>query len=102
MKLEVYFEPCKYANILDCYFILSDHNGKKQVAAPMELKFEPLDAYIDNKPTLRFSGPEVAGGLLQAFVDGLARVGYRYESSDVGELKATKIHLEDMRKLVFK
>jgi glutamine amidotransferase-like uncharacterized protein len=37
-----------------------------------------------------------------ALVSGLAESGYTYESSDKGELKATKIHLEDMRKLALK
>jgi hypothetical protein len=101
VKIEVFFQHGIASNVTECYIIRTNYNGKKELCKPMEMVFEPLNEQIKQDPSLSIGGLDVHMGFFQALVDGLARVGYRYESSDTGELKATKVHLEDMRKLVF-
>ncbi len=103
MKLEIFFDHKVWSAETAVFIVLTDQNGKRMLAKPMELVFEPLD--LDHgklaEPSLNFS-PEFGMQFFPALVDGLARAGYKYESSDTGELKATKVHLDDMRKLVLK
>ena len=101
MKLEFFFSQQSHAARTDVFIVLTDHNGKRCFAKPMNLEFVQIEDYCIKDPTLSFTN-EMSLGFFPALVDGLAKAGYKYESSDAGELKATKVHLDDMRKLVFK
>ena len=62
-----------------------------------------INSWETPEPTLTFSGHDSIQ-FLQGLADGLAEVGFRpdiLKASDK-ELSATRYHLEDMRKLVFK
>lgn len=101
MKLEVYFDDKEQFGETACYIIKTDYKGNRFVAKPMLLEFVPVVEETRVDPSLRFNYADRTLGFLEALADGLARAGYKAENNDVGELKATKIHLEDMRKLVF-
>lgn len=100
MKFQIYFERRQWADATDIYIVLKDHNGKRKILKPTYIEFVPIkeDGNIDPSFTVKGSDERE---FFPALVDAMAKCGYRYESSDAGELKATKIHLEDMRKIVF-
>lgn len=102
MKLEVHLRNTDYSAATEMHIVQIGPDGSRYICKPMKMEFEPLTEGSYTNPSLMISRQEERGGFLQALVDGLAKAGYRYESSDVGELKATKVHLDDMRKLVFK
>lgn len=99
MKLKFFFEQFPYEDAVSVYIVAEKPDGEKLIAAPIKLEFNPIENYAKD-PCLRLSGP-IAREFFPALVEGLARSGYAYESTDKGELKATKKHLEDMRELVF-
>lgn len=104
MKLEFHFDNRRWAGETDCYIIQIDHEGRRRIAKPMALEFAPLeemDSSTRNEPSLRFHAMDRFDGFFEALVEGLARAGFKAESNDIGELKATKLHLTDMQKLVF-
>lgn len=101
MKLKFYFEQRAYADSTAIYLIAEDASGNRSIASPMKLEFKPLAEGLVSEPSLEFSG-HMSREFFPALVDGLARSGYTYESSDKGELKATKAHLEDMRTLALR
>jgi len=75
------------------------------VAKPMDLIFEEMKDLEPNEPSIKISrifGKET--NFLQALSDALAKCGYKPKSveENEGELKATKYHLEDMRKIALK
>ena len=71
----------------------------------MQLNFKEVNPGDITEPSIKISrvfGRET--NFLQALSDALAKAGYEPKTieENKGELKATKIHLEDMRKIVFK
>lgn len=104
MKLKFYFHQTPWANQTDVYLVGEKADGEVFVAKPCDLVFEPVGSgavLLPKDPTFRFGG-NMSREFFPALVEALAKSGYTYESSDKGELKATKVHLEDMRKLAFK
>ena len=101
MKLTFYFHQTPYADQTEVYLVGEDKHGKRFLCEPMEMKFVEKSPHERMQPSLVFNGIQ-SREFFPALVDGLAKAGFKYESSDVGELKATKVHLDDMRKLVFK
>lgn len=97
MKLKFYFKSEVWADQVIVYLVGEDAHNKRFIAKPMDLVFEPLDNNsVNTSPTLAVSG-FMAREFLPALANGLAEAGYRHESTDAGELKATKYHLEDLR-----
>jgi hypothetical protein len=101
VKLKFYFNTPVWADQVSIYLIGEDASGKRFIAKPMELSFGPIDEGLQSDPTLKISG-FISREFLPALANALAESGYRHESTDAGELKATKAHLDDMRKLVLK
>lgn len=102
MKLKFYFYQTPWADQTDVYLVGENANGVNIVAKPCDLVFEDIeDGMMPKEPTFKFTGP-MSREFFPALVDALAKSGYTYESADKGELKATKVHLEDLRKIVFK
>lgn len=98
MKLRFYFDSKPWSDSVSVYIVGEDAYGKKSIARPVQLVFEELDSRVAGQPTLEFSG-HLSREFFPALAQGLAEAGYRAESNDAGELKATKLHLEDMRLL---
>lgn len=74
--------------------------GVRHVAKPVKLKWEKVtDNGWNIEPTFTIGFMDV-----RDLTEKLAGLGFptKHESAVEAELKATKIHLEDMRKLVFK
>lgn len=101
MKLKFYFQENIAANRIDVYLVGEDSHGKRLFAKPSKIEFfERENSYDRVDPFLEFDG-FLSKEFFPALTNALAESGYKAESSDAGELKATKIHLEDMRNLVF-
>lgn len=98
MKLKFYFEKPVWADLIQIYLIGEDAAGKRFIAKPMDLEFEPMIDNANNDPTLKING-FMSREFLPALANALAEAGYRHESNDAGELKAMRLHLEDMRTL---
>ena len=96
MKLKFFFEHAPWNNTVNIYLIGQTSDGKNFVAEPVELKFKEQHAHLVSEPTLKVTGFE-SSQILPALANALAESGFRAESTDAGELKATKKHLEDMR-----
>lgn len=101
MKFEVFFQQDACSDSTNVMFVLTDHHGLRRYAKPIDLVFieKPEESFIEY--TLRLNNV-LSRQFFPALIEGLARAGYKYESSSEGELKATKSHLHDMRRLVFK
>lgn len=100
MKLKFYFQTDIASDRVNIYLIGEKHDGSRYIAKPMNLAFEPIDRNNRSSPSLEIEGFE-SREFLPALANALAEAGYRHESTEAGELKATKNHLEDMRKIVF-
>lgn len=87
---------------MEIYFFDRGPNYKA-VALPMDLVFKKMEEGKEYEPSLRIPGLMLPG-FLKALVSALDKSGVRSPSVDKveGELKATKYHLDDMRRLVFK
>jgi hypothetical protein len=82
---------------------IKDKRSEGYYRGILELKFEPVKLGEFISPSLVLD-EDIAEDLLHAFAQGLAEAGYLpkvYQDKD-NELKATKYHLEDMRKLALK
>lgn len=102
LKLKIYFKTELWADQVAMYLVGDDAYGKTFIAKPMDLVFEPMTEGAQFKePTLKFAG-HMSREFLPALANALAEAGYRHESTDAGELKATKAHLQDMRTLALK
>lgn len=101
MSLKFYFDRKDYALQTDVFIVDEKEDGTRLLAKPMNLCFEEMKESLKHKPSLSFSGP-MGREFLPKLAQGLAEYGYRPRSDDAQELKATKYHLEDMRKMVFK
>jgi hypothetical protein len=96
--IKIYLRKADWKMETECYIVDELADGRRLVVEPMDMVFsEPEEDHV-LEPSLRFSGyqsEEFLKGLSQALIE----LGYRDKSSE-GELKATKVHLEDMRSLV--
>jgi hypothetical protein len=104
-RMKIFITQNVWADTYDIHILEEGYNGKRYMAEPMELKFKEYVEGNIEPPTLKISrvfGRET--NFLQAFSDALAKCGYKPKSveENKGELKATKYHLEDMRKLLLK
>ncbi len=90
-------------------FIYRKHNGKIEVMTD-DSKGNKIIVEVEGyatterlKPTLRLNTGD-AGQIMKALADALDNHGVKTDSDAKmsGILEATKVHLEDMRKLVFK
>ncbi len=105
MNLEIHFDNRPWAGSTACYIVLIRADGARMIAKPMELIFEPFEqnGLGSPKPSIEFGPYLRADGFFEALVKALAAAGYKAPTNenDVGELKATKVHLADLQKLVF-
>ena len=103
--MKIFINPNTWADTYDIYIVEEGISGKRFMAEPMDLRFKEYNEGESVEPSIKISrmfGKET--NFLQALSDALAKAGYEPKTveENKGELKATKIHLEDMRKLVFK
>lgn len=105
-KLRVWAEHNIFNASLDLYILMDDSGGHAtHVAKPMDLIMEPItEGGRIAQPTLRLRHYE-AKDFLEAIKAGLERslhVQADSEAGLAGELKATKEHLDDLRKVIVK
>ena len=81
--------------------IFSEHDGRREFIQPVDLIGKLKEEGVPVKPTFSINEFE-ATEMLTALVDALRVSGIKAtnEPNDVGELAATKYHLEDMRSLM--
>lgn len=95
----MYLEEVPWASKVNLYIVREKLNGLKFVAQPLDFVFQKSEPGEVISPTLVFDtieGHQVLGELAKA----LGQAGFGAKETDVGELKATKSHLEDMRTLL--
>ena len=104
--MKIFIEPSAWQDRHNIYIMEEDYSKKRYIAKPMKLEFEEYKDGEVQEPTLQvsraFGGVET--NFLQSLSNALAEAGYKPKSieENEGELKATKLHLQDMRDLVFK
>ena len=84
-------------------WIMVNKDGKRYVAKPVEFEFEEVsECFRLPDSTFQFTTKGDARTFLQDLSNELNNQGMKPNNDAVhGELKSIKIHLEDMRKLVF-
>jgi len=84
-------------------FFCEERQGKIYIAKSVELVYEEYKPGAVHDPTLQIWQP-IANEFLKALAEELKKYGVRTVSDDKmeGILEATKLHLEDMRDIVFK
>jgi hypothetical protein len=99
--IKVYIQRDIPTDTINITFITTDKHGKRYRAKPISLDFEELN--YESKPTLQIMG-DVAPTFLQALAQALDENGIKTENDFKiqGLLEATKYHLEDLRRLIFK
>jgi len=103
--MRVFINSNEWSDSYEVYIIEENYEGKRFIAKPMNLEFKEHKEGDREEPSIKISrvfGKET--NFLQALSDALSKAGYSpiFVEENKGELKATKTHLEDMRKLVFK
>lgn len=101
MELQIYFDNKPWSGQTDVFIVNVNHRGEREIVKPMQMVFTPIDEHTKHEPSLTFSMQAKASGFFEALVRALAEAGYKQENPDSGELKATKIHLADMQRMVF-
>lgn len=106
MGIEVYIEQSLYRHGVEIFIVNRNPMTDEvdAVAKHVELEFDKYEpGQKTERATLEIYGRQ-AKGLLEALSKELNRKGIKPESDSKleGKLEATKYHLEDMRKLIFK
>ncbi len=100
--IQVFIEqkPCNRG--VDIY-IYEERNGKTCLYQTTELTIKECEAGASDEPTIKFNYP-IANELLQALQEAIVNIGIKPKEGNKieGLYEATKEHLNDMRKLVFK
>lgn len=103
-KIGIRIVRSQICDSLDMYFVERDDSGEiTHVAKPVDFIMEPIpDDGIISGPTFRI-GRRDSDILMQDMANELARNGVSPDATQkvMGQLEATKNHLEDMRTLVF-
>lgn len=97
MEIQIASNPALGGGGYDIYIFDGD-----SLAQPIELIFVDMDASTLAQPTMRLGGRE-AKQFFQAMGEAMDKQGIKTEQDAhiEGKLEATKLHLADMRRLVF-
>ncbi len=100
--MKVYIQKEIYSDSIGILFA-EEKNGKRYIAKPVQLEFTEYDIDTSTEPTIRISH-FLAPDFLKALAEALDKEQIKTENDFKiqGLLEATKRHLEDMRRLVFK
>ncbi len=101
MRVSIYQEPCFGGLSINMW---SRSNGKTYMVQPMEVIFKEVSEFATiERPTLRLSAA-TSPMFLAAFAEALDKHGVKTDSDAkiAGTLEATRAHLADMKKLVFR
>ncbi len=99
--IEFRFRLTDFDQGFEIAIVEKDERGRvTHVAKNIPLEMEPIEEGIASDWTIRLRGGE---RIASQMMSELARIGIKPESESKleGELKATRIHLEDMKRLVF-
>lgn len=102
MAYEVYVKENPVTANCEVY-IIDTSNGKRFVVKPMELIWTEVEGGKEYEPTLAIPH-YIARELFKAMKAAFTGAGIKTDDENMikAELKATKYHLQDMRKLVFR
>ena len=98
MKIKIYTTP--EFNQLQFLFYEERPDGKRYIAKSIELIMEEYKPGDLIKPTLMLPG-YTSGEFMKEMAEEIKKQGIRtkVDEDNEGELKATKYHLEDLRKI---
>lgn len=104
-NVKVYVNYKDYRRVADCHIVIENKDGSMGIVAPIQLVFEhkteeQLRTETDIPPT--FSGdPAIMNAIIKGFAKLAEERGIPTETEGAcrAELKATKYHLEDVRKV---
>lgn len=101
MKVKIYKDPA-FGTLVITFYEESGSGNKLYVAKPIVLELEEYDESKNYEPTLKIPW-HGAQGLLQSMAVELSNLGINIDKvkETQSALEATKIHLQDMRNLVF-
>lgn len=82
--------------------LYTKQDGQYYVVKPVSLELTKADGHCALTPTISLNGPS-AEGFLQSLAKALDNQGIKTDSDHrvQGTLDATKVHLDDMRNLVY-
>ncbi len=100
MKVSIYRDPCFGAVQI---LFWEERNGKRYVVEPLKMTLKECPDGFIYEPTLRINASS-AGQFLTAFAEALDHEGVKTDSDAkiAGTLEATREHLKDLQKIVFK
>lgn len=100
--MKVYIRKELYGEGIDIAFV-ENRDGKRFIVKPMRMELQEIGDGGIEEPSLRISH-HIAPDFLKALAEALDEAGIKTENDFKlqGILEATKKHLADMRKLVFK
>jgi len=103
MPFKVFIRQCIETDSDEIFITEEILNHKRRVALPMKLEWKELSQYDSCQPTLKIPGM-ISRELYKALQLALEQQGIKPDSTSKmeGILEATKEHLKDMRRLVFK
>ncbi len=103
-KLKMLFHYDEYEMHLKILICQEEDGIITHVAQPVNLVMEEREQFSPIEPTMRIGRGVDAKSLLKSIEEELPRIGHtpRPQSYLEGELRATKLHLEDIRTLAFK
>ena len=103
-KLKMLFHYDEYEMHLKILICQEEDGIITHVAQPVELVMEDREQFTPIEPTMRIGRGVDAKSLLKSIEEELPRIGHtpRPQSYLEGELRATKLHLEDVRTIAFK
>jgi len=101
--MKIFIEANNWQDSYNIYIVEEGHNGKRFLAKPMNLEFVEFNNTEPQEPSIKISrvfGRET--NFLQALSDALGKAGFSPKTieENIGELKAAKYHLEDLRKML--
>lgn len=100
LQCRIYRDPV--FNGVNMMFYTRTSEGRIYVVKPMQLELVPHDEGAIEQPTLQLNGSS-AESFLKSLADALDKQGIKTDSDAriQGTLDATKLHLDDMRNLVY-
>lgn len=102
-KLSIRIRREEWSDGLALYFVATDQDGHvTHIGKPVDMVMEPIKENESNIPTIRL-GRIGSEQFMRDCANELSKQGVCPDVTEkvVGELTATKKHLEDMRSLVF-
>lgn len=99
--VKIYIQQSNISRETSIYIFDGHPDGKRELAKPIDLVFEPVNEAEVMEPTLSIRGYP-GNNFLQELSNALIEAGFRDKQvNNSGEIKRLENHLDDMRRIVF-